>query len=332
MKNDSKKYFSFTDAAEKVLKENSNKKPMHYKNIIKRALNKKWIITEGLTPQTTLTAVIGSENRRKIARGEEPRFRVYGNGYYGLSVWSPKGPQKQIELANKEVKERLLKKIKLVLPENFEKIIGELLPNLGFDNVKVTNYRGDGGIDVSGELVVGDTVRTKIVVQVKRWNKNIQVNTVRELRGSLTPHQQGLIITTSDFSRGAINDANNPQKAPIDLMNGKKLVELMVEHNVGIIKKELSLISLDEKWNIKTESMKPKSINKKTINIFGVTKGKKHHAQLIDLKKVKLNHKIFNAPSSAAKSICGYPVNGWDFWKFISNGKTKTIDYLRKRK
>jgi len=332
MKNDSKKYFSFTNAAEKVLKENMDKKSMHYKEIIKKALNRKWIITEGLTPETTLTAVIGSENRRKIARGEEPRFRVDGNGYYGLSIWNPKGPQKQIELANKEVKEKLLKKIKLILPENFEKIIGELLPNLGFDNVKVTNYGGDGGIDVLGELVVGDAVRIKIAVQVKRWNNNVQANVIRELRGSLTPHQQGLIITTSDFSRGAIDEANNRQKAPIDLMNGEKLVELMVEHNIGTTMKELNLISLDEKWNTKRDSIEPKSINKKMINIFGTTHGKKYNAQLINLKQVRLNHKIFKTPTPAAVSICRYPTNGWNFWKFISNGKTKTISCLRSKK
>lgn len=330
MKNSQQKHFSFTDAAEKVLQKYANKKPMHYKDIIRKALEKKWIITEGLTPETTLAAVIGSENRRKIARGEEPRFYIYGGGYYGLTAWQPKGIERQIEQNNKKVKEELLKKIKLISPEDFEKLIGEFFSKLGFDNVKVTSYRGDGGIDVLGELVVGDAIRTKMVIQVKRWKHNVQATTVRELRGSLTQHQQGLVITTSDFSRGAVEEAKDPEKAPIALMNGKQLVELMVEYGVGIIKKDLNLISLGERWDIEK---KPniKDIDKKIIEIFGITKGKRYNAKLINLKQVKLSGKIFNSPSGAAKFVCGYPVDGWYFWRFILNGETKTIDYLRKR-
>lgn len=332
MKNSQQKHFSFTDAAEKVLQEYANKKPMHYKNIIKKALEKKWIITEGLTPETTLTAVTGSENRRKIARGEEPRFYICGGGYYGLTVWQPKGLERQIEQNNKKVKEGLLKKIRLLPPEDFEKLIGEFLPRLGFDNVKVTSYRGDGGIDVLGELVVGDTIRTKMAIQVKRWKNNVQASTIRELRGSLTQHQQGLIITTSDFSKGAVEEANNPQKAQIALMSGERIVGLMVEHNVGITKKELNLISPDERWGVEEEPhIRVKDIDKKTIDIFGITKGKRYDAKLINLKRVKLNGKVFNSPSGAAKFVCGYSVDGWHFWRFIFNGEIKTIDYLRKR-
>lgn len=323
------KHFSFTDAAEKVLQKYANKKQMHYKDMIGKALKNKWIITQGLTPGATLIAVIGLENRRKIARGEEPRFYIYGGGYYGLAAWQPKGLERQIEQTNKKVKEDLLKKIKSSPPEDFEKLIGELLPKLGFDNVEVTNYRGDGGIDVLGELVVGDIIRTKMVIQAKRWKNNVQAKTVRELRGSLTQHQQGLVIITSDFSKGAVEEANDPQKAPIALMDGEQLVELMVEYNVGIMKKELNLISLDERWGVGKEPDKKLKI-KKNINIFGITRGKRYNAKLINLKRVKLNRKVFDSPSSAAKSVCGYPIDGWHFWRFIHNGEIKTIDYLRK--
>ncbi len=52
-------------------------------------------------------------------------------------------------------------------------------------------------------MVTGDVVRTRMAVQVKRWKANVQAPAVQQVRGSLGAHEQGLIITTSDFSKGA---------------------------------------------------------------------------------------------------------------------------------
>ncbi|MGI6459872.1 MAG: restriction endonuclease [Candidatus Hydrogenedentales bacterium] len=78
---------------------------------------------------------------------------------------------------------------------------------------------GDGGIDVRGALVVGDVVRIKIAVQVKKWKRknNIPAPVVQQARGSLGAHEQGLIITTRDISAGAIKEAAQPDKTPIGL-------------------------------------------------------------------------------------------------------------------
>lgn len=44
-----------------------------------------------------------------------------------------------------------------------------LLAEMGSEIVEVTKLSGDGGIDVRGTLVVGDVVRIKMAVQVKKW-------------------------------------------------------------------------------------------------------------------------------------------------------------------
>lgn len=44
-----------------------------------------------------------------------------------------------------------------------------MLAEMGFEMVEVTKLSGDGGIDVRGTLVVGDVVRIKMAVQVKKW-------------------------------------------------------------------------------------------------------------------------------------------------------------------
>ena len=69
-----------------------------------------------------------------------------------------------------------------------------------------------------GTLVVGDVIRTRMAVQVKRWKHNVQAPIVQQVRGSLGTHEQGLIITTSDFSAGAREEAARPDAVPVGLM------------------------------------------------------------------------------------------------------------------
>lgn len=59
-------------------------------------------------------------------------------------------------------------------------------------------------------------------------------------------HEQGLIINTSEFSKGAIIEANLSDKVPAALMNSERLVELLVESNTGVPHTCLDLIELGE--------------------------------------------------------------------------------------
>ena len=101
-----------------------------------------------------------------------------------------------------------------------------------------------------GTLVVGDVVRIKMAVQVKKWKlkNNILAPVVQQVRGSLGAHEQGLIITTSDFSAGAIKEAAQPDKTPIALMNGEQLVMLLMEHGIGVHRSTPDLFEIDEEF------------------------------------------------------------------------------------
>lgn len=61
-------------------------------------------------------------------------------------------------------------------------------------------------------------------------------------------HQHGIIITTGDFSKSARAEANAPGKAHIGLINGAKLVELLIKHQVGVTNRRLDVIALDEEY------------------------------------------------------------------------------------
>ncbi len=104
---------------------------------------------------------------------------------------------------------------------------------LGFEEARVTPLGGDGGVDVRGTLVVGEVVRIRMAVQAKRWKGNGGAPVVQQVRGSLGAHEQGLIITTSDFSRSARTEAMRADAAPVALMNGEQLATVLAEREVG---------------------------------------------------------------------------------------------------
>ena len=75
-------------------------------------------------------------------------------------------------------------------------------------------------------------------VQVKRYKigNNISAPVVQQLRGKLRTSllERGLVVTTSDFTKGAYQEAEAYGKANIDLMNGEKLVELLLKYEIGV--------------------------------------------------------------------------------------------------
>lgn len=144
------------------------------------------------------------------------------------------------------MRQQLHDRLHTLAPGDFENLIGNLLAKIGFENVVVTAASGDGGIDVRGTLVVGDVIRTRMAVQVKRWKRNVQAPVVPQVRGSLSAYEQGLIITTSDFSAGARSKAARPDAVPVALMSGEQLVTLLIEHDIGVRRASYDLIELGE--------------------------------------------------------------------------------------
>ena len=238
--------YTFTECAIKVLEEHGLREPMHYKKITKIALEKGWLVTEGKTPESTMYAQILTEIKRFKASGRVPRFVQHGSGKVGLGKWVTRGVASEIEIYNKQTRKELLTLLHAMNPVDFEDLISRLLTAMGFEKVEVTKYCGDGGIDVRGVLVIGDVVRTKMAVQAKRWKNRVQAPMIQQLRGSLGAHEQGLIITTSDFTKGAKSEAIQTDKTPIALMNGEQFVTLLMEYSIGVASTSYVLFDLDE--------------------------------------------------------------------------------------
>ncbi|HBJ34514.1 MAG TPA: restriction endonuclease [Planctomycetaceae bacterium] len=235
---------SFTDAAERILEQFGNAKPMHSRDITMKALDQGMIRTSGRTPAATMYASILEEIRRFKNRGEQPRFYVPGKSMIGLTKSLPVGIPMQVDQHNRKVRAKVYAQLLAMPWGKFEDLVGLLLAKLGFDEIAVTTRKSDKGIDVRGTLVVGDAIRIRMAVQVKRWKDNVQSPTVQQVRGSLGAHEQGLIVTTGDFSPGARKEARRIDTAPVGLMNGQQLVSLMLEHELGVKKTSFDLFEV----------------------------------------------------------------------------------------
>lgn len=171
----------------------------------------------------------------------------------GLSLETPPPPEELhqlYELASQQrqaVREQLKGLLFDMDPYQFEGLVRRLLEEMGYEDVETTSPSNDKGVDVVGDIEVGITA-VREVVQVKRHRSNIRRPVLDALRGSL--HRfgavRGTIINTSGFSRGTRDAAFEPGAAPITLIDGERLIDLMIEHQLGVRKKAIDILELDE--------------------------------------------------------------------------------------
>lgn len=244
---------SIRDAAERVLRTNSPGAPMHYRRITEIAIEVELISPGGLTPEASMNAAITTDIQLRGSSGLDPRFVSHGRGYYSLA--SSSGPVAEVVASrNAHVRSRLRELIAELHPQQFERLIGELLLAIGFEDIELTKYSGDGGVDLRARLSVGGVTNVRTAVQVKQWKNNVSGKTIRELRGSLDPHERGLVITLSSFTADARRDAAAEMRIPISLIDGEGLLDLLIEHELGITTKRFTLAEVNEGYFAPQES------------------------------------------------------------------------------
>lgn len=162
--------------------------------------------------------------------------------------------ESQMEEAGVEIPEEVRpwrKKLYNVLvnmdPFAFERLTQRLLRECGFDDVKVTKKTGDGGIDGTGKLKINGIFSFNIAFQCKRYQGTVGSSEIRDFRGSLTTDiEKGVFITTGSFSKQAIEEASNPGKQQIDLINGEDFISKLAELGIGV--KEIKDYEIDEEF------------------------------------------------------------------------------------
>ncbi len=140
----------------------------------------------------------------------------------------------EIAADDKEWRDTLLGHLREMEPDAFEYLSKLMLCKAGFKNVKVTGGVADGGVDGVGFLHE-NLLSRKIYFQCKRWTKNIGSPQIRNFRGALDGRaNQGLFIATSRFTDPAIKEATRDGTILIDLIDEKKLCDLLKKYELGV--------------------------------------------------------------------------------------------------
>jgi restriction system protein len=182
------------------------------------------------------------------------RITQKGRTRLGLAPSTPL-PQPQVstivqllDAEGHQVRTRLHELMMNLHPQQFEAFAGTLLESLGFTDIEITNYVGDGGIDGYGRLEMG-VVKVKAAFQCKRWQQNVSRPNVDQFRGAIQGRvEQGIFITTSDFSDEAKKVSSIAGAVPIVLINGDRIVDIMLEKGLGVRQEPLTVTRIDEEF------------------------------------------------------------------------------------
>lgn len=118
--------------------------------------------------------------------------------------------------------EHVRRRMLALSPRDFEFLVKHALERSGFEQVQVTRYSQDGGIDVEAQTsnTLWPLHGALLQVQAKRWIHTVGRREVAELRGSLKNFARAAFVTTSHYSRSAVQEASAITKVPVVLING----------------------------------------------------------------------------------------------------------------
>ena len=171
-----------------------------------------------------------------------------------LSVSATSSPDDRLEQALRELRDAvaidLLDSLKRVSPGRFEVIVLDVLHRLGYgasrSDLQRVGGSGDGGID--GVISLDKLGLEKVYVQAKRWQGTVGRPELQAFYGALAGQKakRGVFITTSGFTGQAIQFASSVDG--IVLVDGARLVGLMMDHEVGVSSRILKLPKIDSDY------------------------------------------------------------------------------------
>ncbi|MDP6659335.1 MAG: restriction endonuclease [Candidatus Poseidoniia archaeon] len=158
------------------------------------------------------------------------------------SISSASTPEELLDAAysniRSELSSEILTRVKRSSPSFFEKLVVELLLEMGYGGSrkeagKAIGKSGDEGIDgiIDEDRLGLDT----IYIQAKKWENSISRPEIQKFVGALQGKRakKGIFITTSEFTKEAIRYSKNIENTVV-LIDGNELTDLMIEFNVGV--------------------------------------------------------------------------------------------------
>ncbi|WP_372486166.1 restriction endonuclease [Stenotrophomonas sepilia] len=137
-----------------------------------------------------------------------------------------------------------------VSPGRFEIIVLDILHRLGYGASRSDLLRvggaGDGGID--GVISLDKLGLDKVYVQAKRWRSTVGRPELQAFYGALAGQKakRGVFITTSGFTPQAVDFVGSVEG--IVIVDGNRLVGLMIDNEVGVSSRILRVPSVDSDY------------------------------------------------------------------------------------
>lgn len=163
-------------------------------------------------------------------------------------------PDDRLEEALGEIRRtvsaEVLEALRQVSPTFFETIVLDVLHRMGYGASRADLQRvggtGDGGID--GTISLDKLGLEKVYVQAKRWQQPVGRPEVQAFYGALAGQRanKGVFITTSSYTSQASEFARSVER--VVLVDGARLAELMIDHEVGVTLRAVSVPKLDSDY------------------------------------------------------------------------------------
>lgn len=172
----------------------------------------------------------------------------------GASSSITASPDDRLEEARLELRSsvaaELLDALKAASPSFFETVVLDVLHRMGYGASRADLQRaggsGDGGID--GVISLDKLGLEKVYVQAKRWQQTVGRPEVQAFYGAIAGQRanKGVFITTSSYTPQALDFAGSVER--IVLVDGKRLAELMMDHEVGVTSRVIRVPKIDSDY------------------------------------------------------------------------------------
>jgi restriction system protein len=205
-------------------------------------------------PAEVLEKLVTEHKDVRLRPTTDPEETVTTPAEPSVSERATASPDDRLEQAMTELRQavtaELVEILSQVSPGYFETIVLDLLHKMGYGTSRTDLLRvgraGDGGID--GVISLDRLGLEKVYVQAKRWQGPVGRPDIQGFYGALAGQRanKGVFITTSTFSQQAVDFAGSVER--IVLVDGRKLANLMIDHEVGVTLRSLRVPKLDSDY------------------------------------------------------------------------------------
>ena len=193
-----------------------------------------WSVTEtgAIANETTVKAAIVAQ-RKLDAEGRIVRVANDAN---------------EDGIEDEDWQDRLLRVLKSISPDAFERLAKRLLRESGFTKVEVTGRSGDQGIDGTGILQL-NLISFPVLFQCKRYEGSVGPGAIRDFRGAMMGRSdKGLFITTGSFTAEAKKEGTRDGAPSIELIDGPLLCDLLKKLGLGVVIRMVEVVEPDGEW------------------------------------------------------------------------------------